>query len=191
MVEGAKVWLTDSYFRHIFEVRCSASRNPRLSLVVSLQHYLINSCCLCRVPVCIEYMNRRIYWLVDAFETIYLWLYSPCGTWSLFQFLNLYTVSRTPWAGNRLVARPLPTHRRTNRINAHRHPCLEWNSNPRFQFSSWRRLLFLYCGKINYKINSTSSNLYECASERTAVKIFYSYVWGVSNHCYATTSNLT
>jgi hypothetical protein len=33
------------------------------------------------------------------FLSIYLWLYSPCGTWTLFQFLNLYTVGRTPWTG--------------------------------------------------------------------------------------------
>jgi hypothetical protein len=36
-------------------------------------------------------------------------LYSPCGPWSLFQFLNLYTVGRTPWTGDQPVARPLPT----------------------------------------------------------------------------------
>jgi hypothetical protein len=31
--------------------------------------------------------------------------------------------------GDQRVARPLHTHR----INAHRHPCLEWDSNPRSQ----------------------------------------------------------
>jgi hypothetical protein len=34
------------------------------------------------------------------------------GHWSLFQFLNLYTVGRTPWMGDQPVARP-PTHRTT------------------------------------------------------------------------------
>jgi hypothetical protein len=29
----------------------------------------------------------------------FLWLYSPCGPWPLFQFPNLYTVGRTPWRG--------------------------------------------------------------------------------------------
>jgi hypothetical protein len=52
-----------------------------------------------------------------------------CGPWPLFQLLNLYTVSRTPWLGNQPVARPLPTRR----INVHRHPCLELDSNPRFR----------------------------------------------------------
>jgi hypothetical protein len=67
--------------------------------------------------------------------SIYLWLYSPCGPWSLSQFITLYTVGRTPWMGDQLVARSLPTHR----INAHKHLCLEWNSNPRSPCSRGRR----------------------------------------------------
>jgi hypothetical protein len=43
--------------------------------------------------------------------SIYLWLYSPCGNWPLFQFLNLYAVGRIPWTGYQPVARLLPTHR--------------------------------------------------------------------------------
>jgi hypothetical protein len=33
---------------------------------------------------------------IYAYLSIYLWLYSPCGRWPHFQFLNLYTVCRTP-----------------------------------------------------------------------------------------------
>jgi hypothetical protein len=40
------------------------------------------------------------------------------GPWPLFQFLNLYTVGRTPWKGDQPVAGPLLSHR----INAHRYP---------------------------------------------------------------------
>jgi hypothetical protein len=47
-------------------------------------------------------------------EAIYLWLYGP---WPLFQFLNLYTVSKAPWTGDQPVARPLPTHRTTQTQN--------------------------------------------------------------------------
>jgi hypothetical protein len=49
--------------------------------------------------------------------TTYLWLYSPCGPWPLFQFLNLYAVGRTPWTSYQPVARPLPTRRTTQRQN--------------------------------------------------------------------------
>jgi hypothetical protein len=49
--------------------------------------------------------------------SIYLWLYSPCGPWPLFQFLNLYTVGRTPWTVDQPAARPLPTHRKTRTQN--------------------------------------------------------------------------
>jgi hypothetical protein len=45
-------------------------------------------------------------------------LYSPfVGPWSLFQFLNLYTVGTTPWTGDQPVAMPLPTHRTTETQN--------------------------------------------------------------------------
>jgi hypothetical protein len=32
----------------------------------------------------------------------------PLWPWPLFQFLNLYTVGRTPWTGDEPVARPRP-----------------------------------------------------------------------------------
>jgi hypothetical protein len=35
------------------------------------------------------------------------------GPWPLIQFLNPYTVAKTPWTGVMPVARPLPTHRTT------------------------------------------------------------------------------
>jgi hypothetical protein len=47
--------------------------------------------------------------------SIYLWLYNPRG---LFQFLNLYTVGRTPWMGDQPVTRQLPKHRTTQAQNA-------------------------------------------------------------------------
>jgi hypothetical protein len=60
---------------------------------------------------------------------------APC-TLALFflSFLILYTVGRTPWTGDQLFARPLSTHRTTQkRIKAHRYACLEWDSNPWYQ----------------------------------------------------------
>jgi hypothetical protein len=69
-----------------------------------------------------------------------LWLYNPLlSLGRFFSILILYKVGRTPWTGDQPVARPLPTHRTT----AHRHPCLEWDSNPRSQRSSERRQLML------------------------------------------------
>jgi hypothetical protein len=38
-----------------------------------------------------------------------------------FSLLILYSVGRTPWTGDRPVARPLPTHRRTQRENKRTH----------------------------------------------------------------------
>jgi hypothetical protein len=77
-------------------------------------------------------------------QVVYLWLYSPL----LGLGRNLYTVGRTLWTGDQPVARSLPTHR----INAHRHPCLEWDSKARSQRSSRRRQfmpLWSACRKLN------------------------------------------
>jgi hypothetical protein len=46
--------------------------------------------------------------------SIYLSIYGStvlCWTLAVFQFLILYTVSRTPWTGVQAIGRPLPTHR--------------------------------------------------------------------------------
>jgi hypothetical protein len=61
--------------------------------------------------------------------------------WPLFSFLMLYTVGRTPWSSDQPVARPLPTNRATQTENRrkHRHPRLQWDSNPRSQLLSERR----------------------------------------------------
>jgi hypothetical protein len=67
-----------------------------------------------------------------------LWLYSPSlGLTRFFSFFILYTAERTLWKVDQPVARPLPTHRRThtqNKRTQYRHPCLEWDSNPRSVF---------------------------------------------------------
>jgi hypothetical protein len=54
---------------------------------------------------------------LKVYLSTYLWLYSPCGPWPLFQLLNLYTVGRTPWTGDQPVAKPLPTHTTTQTHN--------------------------------------------------------------------------
>jgi hypothetical protein len=36
---------------------------------------------------------------ISVVKCYYLWLFSPCGPWQLFQFLNLHTIGRTPWTG--------------------------------------------------------------------------------------------
>jgi hypothetical protein len=61
------------------------------------------------------------------------------GPWPLFSFLILYTVGRTPWMGDQTVERPLPIYRTSQTHNKwDKHPYLEWNSNPRSQYSTER-----------------------------------------------------
>jgi hypothetical protein len=67
--------------------------------------------------------------------SIYLSLYSPCGPWPLFQFLNLYTVGRNPWTGSSL-SQGRYLHTEQTHID---NPCLEWDSKQRSQCSRERR----------------------------------------------------
>jgi hypothetical protein len=63
----------------------------------------------------------------------YQWLHSPLlGLNCFFSFLILYTVGRDPWTRDQPDARPLG-------INAHRHSCLGWDSNPGCQCLCGRR----------------------------------------------------
>jgi hypothetical protein len=59
------------------------------------------------------------------------------GPWPRSQFRNA-TVGRTPWTGDQAATY---TQDSTNRINAHRHPCREWDSYPRSQCSTARPLI--------------------------------------------------
>jgi hypothetical protein len=80
------------------------------------------------------------HWIALYYLSIYGFT-ALCWTLvAFFSFLNYYTVGGTPSTGDKPVARPLPAHRTAkHRINAHRHPCLKWYTNPRTQCLSRRR----------------------------------------------------
>jgi hypothetical protein len=73
--------------------------------------------------IIIELSNAIWFWFIfkmlseSIYLSIYLWLYSPCGPWELFQFLNLYTVGWTPWMGDQPTSKPLPARRTTQTQN--------------------------------------------------------------------------
>jgi hypothetical protein len=62
------------------------------------------------------------------------------GPWPLFSFLILRQLVRLlGWEISPSQGLYLYTEQHKHRINANRHPCLEWDSNPRSQCSSGRR----------------------------------------------------
>jgi hypothetical protein len=74
-----------------------------------------------------RYRYTCILTLIYGYNKFYLpWLYSPCGSWPLFQFLNLYTVGRTSGTGDEPVARPLPIHRTIQTQNKWTQTCMFW-----------------------------------------------------------------
>jgi hypothetical protein len=69
-----------------------------------------------------------------------------------------YTDDRAPWASDKPVTRPLPTHRTTQTQNKriHRNPYLEGDSNSRSQRSSERRqLTFTYFKNLPPKLQGS------------------------------------
>jgi hypothetical protein len=84
----------------------------------------------------LEKRRKFISHEIHSFIHSSLALQALAGPWPLLQFLNQFcTDGRTPWTWDQSVAgRYLHTGKRT-----HRHPCLEWDSNPRSQRSSERR----------------------------------------------------
>jgi hypothetical protein len=89
------------------------------------------------VPGFLNSWNSSIYLSLS----LSLWLYSPfVGHWPLFQFLNpIHSRQHSMDGGSARRKAAAYTQNNTNRIDAHRHQCLEWDSNPRSQRSSDRR----------------------------------------------------
>jgi hypothetical protein len=96
---------------------------------------------------------------LSIYLSIYLWLYSPLfDLGRFFQFLNLFA----PSVG--LLGRGIsPSHggyihteQHKHRINAHTHPYLKWDSNPRSQYLGGRRRFMPETAVIDYMENYTS-----------------------------------
>jgi hypothetical protein len=72
--------------------------------------------------------NIRRDWKLKL--SIHLWLYTPLLVFGrFFGSVILCTVVRTPWTGDQYK----------HIINADRHPCVKWDSNPRSQVSTGLR----------------------------------------------------
>jgi len=79
-------------------------------------------------------MNSRLLIIIIIFfffQKLGLLACSGFRTYYSEAYESIWTVGRTPWTGNRPVARTLLTQDTTTQKNADTHPCLEWDSNPR------------------------------------------------------------
>jgi hypothetical protein len=66
------------------------------------------------------FRTEKVHFFILLKCFLYLSIYGSAAlfwTLALFQFLNLYTVGRTPWTGDQPVAKPLLTHRTTQTQN--------------------------------------------------------------------------
>jgi hypothetical protein len=102
----------------------------------------------------------------------YLWHYSPCGPWSLLQFLTLYTVGRIPWTGiSQSQGRCLHTEQHKHRINAQGHSCIKLDSNP------WSQCSRGHCDRLPLLLNEEYFSNIDPMFPFRANLLFYRY-WG-------------
>jgi hypothetical protein len=82
------------------------------------------------------------------------------GPWPLFSFLIYYTAENSPRTG-RPDRRKASTyaHRTSERINAYKHPCLEWDSNQRSQCLNGRREFMPQTARTTEQLQYTKQKL--------------------------------
>jgi hypothetical protein len=129
------VWhvLTNDWEKFTFPQRSAASASGAVflsntSVPVSVHESTLQGSVL-RDTVTVIYlsMDLQSLWILAAFSV----------SWSFTQSVGHLGVGISPSQG-----RYLHTEQYKHRINAYRHPCLEWDSNPRSQcLSRWRRFM--------------------------------------------------
>jgi hypothetical protein len=79
--------------------------------------------------------------LKETLHYLSMALRSLVGPWPLFQFIEIFTQSVELLGRGISLSQGLYLHtgQHKHRINAHRHPCFKWNSNPRSQCFRGRR----------------------------------------------------
>jgi hypothetical protein len=94
----------------------------------------------------IIYLLKMLYYYYYYYYYIIIMALQPfVGPWQLFSVSWSYTQSVGHLGGGSARRKAsVYTQNNTNRINAQRHPCLEWDSNPRAQRSSERRQFMSY-----------------------------------------------
>jgi hypothetical protein len=114
---------------------------PNLSRHTSTEQHLsfMVQCLLPELDLSI-YLSICLSLYLSIYLSVYLWLYSLLlYLGRVFNLLILYTVGTIPWTGDQ----PVATEQQKHRINADRHSCFEWDSNPRSQCASgWSLFIF-------------------------------------------------
>jgi hypothetical protein len=84
------------------------------------------------------------------------------GPWPLFQFLDLIHIRQDIFERGISPSQGLYQHieQHKHRLNAHRHLCLEWDSNPQSERSSERRQFMPYIARPLWSTEWTCRSMY-------------------------------
>jgi hypothetical protein len=105
---------------------------------------------------------------VDINSSSWLALQYLCALAPFFQFPDIFTIGRTPWTSDQLVARPLPKHRTAQTQNKHIHtPNIQALSGIRTNDNSVRASEDIsYLGDSNSAWKTIRENIKISAKER-------------------------
>jgi hypothetical protein len=131
-----------SYSMSRFRITIRRPALVGISLLFSIRPGALLRCRLKNITkACLRLIPKysRLCCLTSDSFFLSLLLYSLLDLGRFFTFLIPHTVGRTPWTGiSQSQGRYLHTEQHKHRINAHRHPCLEWDLNPPSRCSSER-----------------------------------------------------
>jgi hypothetical protein len=119
---------------HLTTLRQQTFEHP--SKILLIQSSWLNVClCLIKHHVINIYGRDKVWFYLFIYLSTHLWLCTPCGPWPFIPVSQCYAQSvRSLGRRNSLSqGRCLHTEQHKHRINAHRHQCLDWVSNPRSQ----------------------------------------------------------
>jgi hypothetical protein len=109
--------------RHLRKTDCIASPQPSTSFPIWLNYSItIHTTLPIYLSICLS-VCLPVYLSIYGSTALFV------GLWLFFQFLNPIHSRQDSLDGDGPIVRTLPTHR----LNAHRHPCLKLDSNPRSQ----------------------------------------------------------
>jgi hypothetical protein len=163
-------WINYTYL--IFLTYTVWTKNFKKSLNLSLDIFMI----------CYKDTYQQ---LQVTMKSIYLWLYSSLlGLGSFFSYL-IFSTGLRGRAISPSQGRYFHTGEHKHRINAHRHSCLKWDSNPRSQrLSGWRRFMRGHCDRREWNLQHLifqKTTLSVCDHYSSYWSLFMSPLWPLAN----------
>jgi hypothetical protein len=137
------------------------------------------------VMFCFPYLSISIHILYTfGLDSIYLWVYTPLGDLGRYFSFLICSQSLGPLRRGFSPSQGpyLHTEQNNYRINAHRHSCLEWDSNQWSQYWSGRRQIMPQIARSLWSTWFSLSKLYYHTGDKFMIKVKISQLQAMEAH---------